>query len=86
MIKKGIELQTVSPSLLFKVHINNAFQEAFSPPGDVIKMCEVCKSKRPFLCRMICKYRSATYEEFFNERLILKNIHSVKVNGRKSGK
>ena len=77
MIKKGIELQTVSPSLLFKVHIKNAFQEAFSPPGAVIKMCDVCKSKSLFLCRMICKYRSATYEEFFNYKVKIKAEEDV---------
>ena len=77
MIKKGIELQTISPSLFFKVHNNNAFQEAFSPPGNVIKMCDVCKSKSLFLCHLICKYRSATYEEFFNDKVKMKADRDV---------
>ena len=54
MIKKGIELQIISPSLLFhKRFISGGFA-----------VCDVCKSRSLFLCHMICKYRQATYEEF----------------------
>ena len=54
MIKKGIELQIISPSLLLK--------ESFSSP--VFSVCSVCKSRSLFLCYMICKFRKATYDEF----------------------
>jgi hypothetical protein len=54
MIKKGIELQIISPSLLLKECCANR----------EFTVCSVCKSKSLFLCRMICKYRQATYEEF----------------------
>ena len=54
MIKKGIELQMISPSLLLK--------ESFI--GGDFSVCSVCKSKSLFLCHMICKFRQATYEEF----------------------
>lgn len=53
MIKKGIELQIISPSLLMKESFAN---RCFS-------VCSVCKSGSLFLCHMICKYRQATYEE-----------------------
>ena len=57
MIKKGIELQIISPSLLFKEHFRQIIGKPFS-------VCSVCKSRSLFLCHMICKYRQATYVEF----------------------
>ena len=58
MIKKGIELQIISPSLLMK----ERFCRAIGMP--CFSVCSVCKSKSLFLCHMICKYRQATYAEF----------------------
>ena len=59
MIKKGIDLPIISPSLFFKerLSIERLTNENFS-------VCSVCKSKSLFLCHLICKYRHATYEEF----------------------
>lgn len=54
MIKKGIELQIISPSLLF--------MRSFSSP--VFSECSVCRSRSLFLCHMMCKFRKATYDEF----------------------
>lgn len=56
MIKKGIELQIISPSLLLK---ESFYNKDFS-------VCSVCKSNSLFLCHAICKFRQATYEEFCN--------------------
>ena len=54
MIKRGIELQMISPSLLVKEMFSN---KEFS-------VCGVCKSKSLFLCHLVCKYRRATFGEF----------------------
>lgn len=53
MIKKGIELQIISPSLLLKESFLN---KDFS-------VCSVCKSRSLFLCHMICKFRQTTFGE-----------------------
>lgn len=53
MIKKGIELQIISPSLLLKeVFMHRDFS-----------VCCVCKSRSLFLCHLICKFRQATHDE-----------------------
>lgn len=57
MIKKGIELQIISPSLLLKERFCQIIGKPFS-------VCSVCKSRSLFLCHMICKYRQATFDEF----------------------
>lgn len=54
MIKNGIELQIISPSLLYR--------EGFVNKG--FSVCSVCKSRSLVLCHMMCKYRQATYNEF----------------------
>lgn len=56
MIKKGIELQMISPSLLLK---QSFMYKDFS-------VCSVCKTNSLFLCYKICKYRKATYAELHN--------------------
>ncbi len=57
MIKKGIELQIISPS----ASLAKRFSSFTSP---VFSVCSVCKSRSLFLCHMICKYRQATFDEF----------------------
>lgn len=37
-----------------------------SSPSEV-KCCEVCNNES-ILCHAVCKYRSATYKEYLNER------------------
>lgn len=54
MIKKGIELQIISPSLVVYKRMQN---KNFS-------VCSVCKSKSLFLCHIICKFRQSTFDEF----------------------
>lgn len=54
MIKKGIELQIISPSLVVYKRLQN---ENFS-------VCSVCKSKSLFFCHIICKFRRSTFDEF----------------------
>lgn len=65
MIKKGIELQIISPSQLISVGFGRAFSHL--PPGE-FKVCKVCRSGSLWLCHLICKYRSATYNEFCEDK------------------
>ena len=77
LIKKGIELQMISPSALFTKQINKAIWEAQTGKKQKdFSMCSVCRNSRNgrWLCRLICKYRSATYAEVVG----LKDVKIVK--------
>ena len=64
MIKKGIECQIISPSLLLKVSVAMGIESAVTGlPLREFKVCEVCKSKSLWLCHLVCKYRKANYTE-----------------------
>jgi hypothetical protein len=65
MIKKGTAkfcvsfIKVVKHGLIFGG--NNA------KTSSDVKCCEVCHNKS-LLCHIFCKYRSATYQEYLNER------------------
>lgn len=62
MIKKGYDLIKPIPTKVFKV----AFLHAFK--GENVKCCEVCKNRLNPFCRLMCKFKNATYTEFLEER------------------
>lgn len=65
MIKKGIAMFCVSFSKVCKEGLL-AFGEKPKSPAKV-KCCVVCCNDG-ILCHAVCKYRSATYQEYLKER------------------
>ena len=63
MIKKGLDLITLSPSKLFRSLM--AYDVDFN-------CCQACTYNR-FICKMLCKYRHATYQEFEEDRKRVNN-------------
>lgn len=68
MIKKGTESFRVSPAKYFKVNFaKKSLEAATGETPSEIKCCEVCGNEKLF-CETFCKYRSATYKEYLQER------------------
>lgn len=66
MIKKGKKLFYVSASKYFKKVVGNALINP-STTTSSINCCEVC-ANTGILCHAVCKYRSATYKEYLEEK------------------
>ena len=66
MLKNGLYLFTTSPTYAETVGVE-------TEKGENVLCCECCTSPYYFgLCKLICKYRKATYSEFISDRLSLK--------------
>ena len=65
MIKIGTAKFKSSFIKVLKAGLLDFNKKAYSP--EKVKCCEVCINEG-ILCHAVCKYRSATYKEFLNER------------------
>ncbi len=73
MIKPGISKFCVSFIKVIKAGLlmpDPVTGKTSNSPANV-KCCDVCHNEH-FLCHMVCKYRSATYKEYLNERFDVK--------------